>query len=84
MFYISTRNNKICKTPAEAVLEGISKDGGLYMPKSFEGCIFPMEGLEKMSKKKKLLLCILKFMLKNYLSLTFNMPGDKFKLKFYS
>lgn len=52
MFYISTRNNKICKTPAEAVLEGISKDGGLYMPKSFEGCIFPMEGLEKMSNKE--------------------------------
>ena len=43
MFYLSTRNNKISKTPSEAVLEGIAKDGGLYMPKSFDGCAFPME-----------------------------------------
>lgn len=52
MFYLSTRNNKISKTPSEAVLEGIAKDGGLYMPKSFEGCTFPMENLEKMSNKE--------------------------------
>lgn len=51
MFYLSTRNNKISKTPSEAVLEGIAKDGGLYMPKSFDGCVFPMENLTKMSNK---------------------------------
>ena len=51
MFYLSTRNNKISKTPSQAVLEGISKDGGLYMPKSFDGCEFPMENLTKMSNK---------------------------------
>ena len=51
MFYLSTRNNKISKAPSEAVLEGIAKDGGLYMPKSFDGCAFPMEKLTKMSNK---------------------------------
>ncbi len=51
MLYLSTRNNKISKKPSEAVLEGIAKDGGLYMPKSFDGCTFPMEKLEKMSNK---------------------------------
>ena len=52
MFYISTRNNKISKKPSEAVLEGIAKDGGLYMPKSFDGCTFPMDELENMSGKE--------------------------------
>ncbi|MBQ4108279.1 MAG: threonine synthase [Clostridia bacterium] len=52
MFYLSTRNNKISKTPSEAVLEGIAKDGGLYMPKSFDGCAFPMEKLEEMTNKE--------------------------------
>ena len=51
MFYLSTRNNKISKSPSEAVLEGIAKDGGLYMPASFDGCAFPMENLTKMSNK---------------------------------
>lgn len=51
MFYISTRNNKISKKPSEAVLEGIAKDGGLYMPSTFDGCLFPMDKLEKMSNK---------------------------------
>ena len=51
MLYLSTRNNKISKKPSEAVLEGIAKDGGLYMPKSFDGCTFPMESLAKMSNK---------------------------------
>ncbi|MBQ8545730.1 MAG: threonine synthase [Clostridia bacterium] len=52
MLYLSTRNNKISKKPSEAVLEGIAKDGGLYMPKSFDGCVFPMEKLTKMSNKE--------------------------------
>ena len=52
MFYLSTRNNEISKTPSEAVLEGIAKDGGLYMPKTFEGAAFPMERLTKMSNKE--------------------------------
>ena len=50
MFYISTRNEKIKKTPAEAILEGIAEDGGLYVPESFENARFPMSDLEKMSE----------------------------------
>ncbi|MBQ7906449.1 MAG: threonine synthase [Clostridia bacterium] len=52
MLYLSTRNNKIEKKPSEAVLEGIARDGGLYMPKSFEGVNFPMEKLSQMSNKE--------------------------------
>ena len=52
MLYLSTRNNKIEKTASEAVLEGIAKDGGLYMPKSLEDVKFPMEKLDKMSPKE--------------------------------
>ena len=51
MLYLSTRNNKISKKPSEAVLEGIAKDGGLYMPHSFENASFPMDKLSKMSNK---------------------------------
>ena len=52
MLYLSTRNNKIEKTASQAVLEGLAKDGGLYMPRSFEGAKFPMEKLSKMSPKE--------------------------------
>ena len=52
MLYLSTRNNKIEKTASQAVLEGLAKDGGLYMPKTFEGTAFPMENLAKMSPKE--------------------------------
>lgn len=52
MLYLSTRNNKIEKTASQAVLEGLASDGGLYMPKSFEGAAFPMEKLAKMSPKE--------------------------------
>ena len=52
MLYLSTRNNKIEKTASEAVLEGIAKDGGLYMPRSFEGTAFPIDKLAKMSPKE--------------------------------
>lgn len=52
MLYLSTRNNKIEKTASQAVLEGLASDGGLYMPKSFEGAKFPMDKLAKMSPKE--------------------------------
>ena len=48
MLYLSTRNNKIEKNASQAVLEGLASDGGLYMPKSFEGAKFPMDKLAKM------------------------------------
>lgn len=50
MFYISTRNEKIRKNPAEAILGGIAEDGGLYIPQSFKSLKFPMSDLEKMSE----------------------------------
>lgn len=50
MFYISTRNEKIRKNPAEAILEGIAEDGGLYIPQTFETAKFPMSELLKMSE----------------------------------
>ena len=52
MFYLSTRNQKIQKTPSEAVLQGIANDGGLYMPQSFENASFPMEKLTKLTGKE--------------------------------
>ena len=52
MFYLSTRNEKIRKTPAEAILQGIARDGGLYMPESFEALKFPMDKLASMSAKE--------------------------------
>ena len=50
MFYLSTRNEKIRKTPAQAILEGLAKDGGLYMPENFESLSFPMEKLTEMTE----------------------------------
>ena len=52
MLYLSTRNNKIEKTASQAVLEGLAKDGGLYMPRSFDGVSFPMDKLSKMGPKE--------------------------------
>ena len=52
MFYLSTRNEKIRKTAAEAILEGIAKDGGLYMPRDFESLKFPMDELQGMTEKQ--------------------------------
>ncbi|MBQ2736124.1 MAG: threonine synthase [Clostridia bacterium] len=52
MWYLSTRNEKIRKTPAEAILKGIADDGGLYMPECFCSAKFPMDSLTKMSGKE--------------------------------
>lgn len=50
MFYISTRNEKIRKTPAEAILMGIAEDGGLYVPDDLCSAKFPMNDLTKMNE----------------------------------
>ena len=50
MKYFSTRNEKITRTPAEAVTEGIAPDGGLYLPEGF--LPFPMDRLATMSRKE--------------------------------
>ena len=36
MIYYSTRNKTVKATSAEAVLQGLAPDGGLFMPESFE------------------------------------------------
>ena len=50
MKYFSTRNEKITRTPAEAVTEGIAPDGGLYLPQQF--LPFPLDRLSSMSRKE--------------------------------
>ena len=52
MFYISTRNENIKKTPAEAILMGIADDGGLYVPESFDKAAFPMDKLLSLDEKE--------------------------------
>ncbi|MBQ9745086.1 MAG: threonine synthase [Clostridia bacterium] len=52
MWYLSTRNEKIRKTPAEAILKGIADDGGLYMPECFCSAKFPMDKLTEMGAKE--------------------------------
>lgn len=49
MFYTSTINEKIKKTPAEAILMGISEDGGLFVPDNIQSASFPMDKLLEMS-----------------------------------
>ena len=45
MFYISTRNENIRKSAAEAILMGIADDGGLYVPGDLSEVRFPMDKL---------------------------------------
>ena len=52
MFYISTRNEKIKKTPAEAILMGIAEDGGLYVPEALESIRFPMDKLLSLNENE--------------------------------
>ena len=45
MSYFSTRGNE-CVTASQAILAGMAKDGGLYVPAMFPR--IPMEDIEKM------------------------------------
>lgn len=45
MFYTSTRNNKIRVTAAQAITQGISEEGGLFVP-----CELPQFSLDKIGK----------------------------------
>lgn len=49
MKYFSTRNPKIIRTPAEAILEGLAPDGGLFMPAELDALVFPLADLPNMS-----------------------------------
>ncbi len=48
MFYKSTRNSNVKITSAEAITQGISSDGGLFVPESIPSISF--EEIEKLSK----------------------------------
>ena len=50
MFYISTRNQNIKKSAAEAILMGIADDGGLYVPNDLKSASFPMDKLLELSE----------------------------------
>ena len=50
MFYISTRNQNIKKSAAEAILMGIADDGGLYVPSDLKSASFPMDKLLELSE----------------------------------
>ncbi|MBQ4071650.1 MAG: threonine synthase [Clostridia bacterium] len=52
MFYISTRNEKIKKTAAEAILMGIAEDSGLYVPEKLSEIKFPMDKLLTLGEKE--------------------------------
>ena len=53
MFYISTRNENIHKSAAEAILMGIADDGGLYVPNDLKSARFPMETLRELNDKEQ-------------------------------
>lgn len=49
MKYFSTRNAEILRSPAEAILQGLAPDGGLFMPADMPSLKFPMNELPTMS-----------------------------------
>lgn len=49
MKYSSTRDPKHKRTPSEAILEGLSAEGGLFMPEAMSLMSFPMADLPSMS-----------------------------------
>ena len=51
MIYHSTRNRELKVSSAQAVLDGIAKDGGLYCPDSFAGLDFDWRSVLSLSTK---------------------------------
>lgn len=49
MFYTSTRDNTIKVTASQAIAQGISKDGGLFVP-----CAMPQFSIEKIESMKEM------------------------------
>ena len=60
MLYVSTRGSLIKKTGAQAVIQGIAEDKGLYVPAYIPELPFRVEDMLDASYKeiaKKILLC---------------------------
>ncbi|HHT50843.1 MAG TPA: threonine synthase [Eubacteriaceae bacterium] len=84
MNYISTRNKKIIKTPSEAILQGISEDGGLFVPEKLPKL---NESIDKLIGKsyKDLAFTIMKYFftdftedeLKNCIDLAYDQKFDR-------
>lgn len=49
MLFLSTRNKNLIVSATEALLSGISKDGGLFVPENFDALAFPMDKLTALS-----------------------------------
>ena len=49
MIYQSTRNNDIRASSAQAILDGMAKDGGLYSPDSLDGLNFDWKAVLPLS-----------------------------------
>ena len=45
MIYQSTRNDDLTASSAQAILDGMARDGGLYSPVSLEGMAFDWQAL---------------------------------------
>ncbi len=52
MFYTSTRNNSIKLTASEAILKGLSDDGGLFVPSEFPKLSKSLKEISKMDYKE--------------------------------
>ena len=52
MFYISTRDESIKRSAAEAILMGLADDGGLYVPSDLASAAFPMDKLLGLTEKE--------------------------------
>ena len=48
MYYVSTRDKSLQYTPAQAIAQGLSRDGGLFLPAATPK--LPADALEKMVK----------------------------------
>ena len=49
LYYTSTRNREVRVTASQAILQGLSEDGGLFVPESIPAMEVPMEELAQMS-----------------------------------
>ena len=49
LYYTSTRNRDVRVTASQAILQGLSEDGGLFVPESIPTLEVPLEELAEMS-----------------------------------
>ncbi len=62
MYYISTRDKKIRLTASEAVLKGISDEGGLFVPEEIPSLDLPLDELALLNYREMALFVMKKFL----------------------